>query len=369
MPPKNTIKNFDPNSPADLNSGIFGLPFTTGNAAIVLLPVPWDVTVSYTDGTSQGPLAILQASSQVDLHDPLVKDAWKIGIAMHDISKKIVVKNTFLRRKAAAYILNLAKGISPDTKPMQRTLKMVNEGCEELKQTVKAVTQKFLGENKIVGLVGGDHSTPLGFMEALSQQYSSFGILQIDAHCDLRKAYEGFRYSHASIMYNALQNPAVKKLVQVGIRDWCEEEETYIQSSNGKVKTYFDHEMKRSSYEGKNWDQICNDIISHLPQNIYLSFDIDGLDPKLCPNTGTPVPGGLEFEQAIYLIEKVTRSGKKIIGFDLNEVAPGKNDSAGASWNGNVGARLLYKMCNFAAVSNKLAVWNHQKPLVDIGHL
>ena len=138
--------------------------------------------------------------------------------------------------------------------------------------------------------------------------------------------------------------------MQVGIRDWCEEENTYINSSKGRVKTYFDHVMKHEMYEGKTWAQICSDIVSDLPENIYLSFDIDGLDPKLCPNTGTPVPGGLEFEQAVYLIAQVVKCGKKIIGFDLNEVAPGENE-----WNGNVGARLLYKMCNLTAVSNGLA--------------
>jgi agmatinase len=200
-----------------------------------------------------------------------------------------------------------------------------------------------------VGLVGGDHSTPLGFMEALAEKHSEFGILQIDAHCDLRKAYEGFEFSHASIMYNALKLRQVKKLVQVGIRDWCEEENNYIRSSKGRVVTFFDHAMKRSLYEGTSWKSLCDKIVSQLPKNVYVSFDIDGLDPKLCPSTGTPVPGGLEFEQAVYLIEQVVRKGKKIIGFDLNEVAPGADE-----WNGNVGARMLYKMCNLAAASNNL---------------
>jgi agmatinase len=206
---------------------------------------------------------------------------------------------------------------------------------------------------KIVGLVGGDHSTPLGFMEALAERYSDFGILQFDAHCDLREAYEGFEYSHASIMYNALKIPQVKKLVQVGIRDWCEAENEIINNSKGRVKTFFDYVMKRKMYEGESWRGICSEIISHLPRHIYISFDIDGLDPKLCPNTGTPVPGGLEFEQAVYLISQVAASGKKIIGFDLNEVAPGDSE-----WNGNVGARLLYKMCNLTAVSNGIAKWS-----------
>ncbi|MBI3502534.1 MAG: agmatinase family protein [Bacteroidetes bacterium] len=343
------IKSFDPNSPADVNSGIFGLPFTVDEAEIILIPVPWDVTVSYSDGTSKGPQAILDASAQVDLFDPLVKDSWKIGVAIEEISKKISAKNSALRKIASKYIGNIEKGVSTETSAMKKICAEVNKGCEELKSWVKESAKKYLQKNKIVGLVGGDHSTPLGFMEALVEK-NEFGILQIDAHCDLRKAYEGFEYSHASIMYNVLKIPQIKKLVQVGIRDWCEEENNLINSSNGRVKTFFDYRMKNEIYEGKIWKNICEEIVSELPEKVYLSFDIDGLDPKLCPNTGTPVPGGLEFEQAVYLITEVVKSGKKIIGFDLNEVAPGKDE-----WNGNVGARMLFKMCNLTAVSNGLA--------------
>jgi len=82
---------------------------------------------------------------------------------------------------------------------------------------------------------------------------------------------------------------------------------------------------------------------------VFLSFDIDGLDPKLCPNTGTPVAGGFEFEQALFLIEQVVRSGRRVIGMDLNEVAPGAD---GSEWDANVGARMLFRMCNLMAVSH-----------------
>lgn len=353
MSKEKKIKDFNPNSVASGDGNIFGLPFTTDEASIVLIPVPWDVTVSYKDGASGGPKTIYRASAQVDLFDPLVKDAWKIGVAMEKISTEIAKKNTSFRKKASRYISNLEKGVSEDGREMQKICEEVNKGCSSLKSWVKEASKKNLKQNKVVGLIGGDHSTPLGFLEVLAERYSDFGILQLDAHCDLRKAYEGFEYSHASIMYNALKIPQVKKLVQVGIRDWCEEENSYIEASKGRIKTYFDYAIKGDLYEGKSWKSMCEDIVSHLPQNVYISFDIDGLDPKLCPNTGTPVPGGLEFEQAVYLIRQVAKSGKRIIGFDLNEVAPGKDE-----WNGNVGARMLYKMCNIAAVSNGLASWS-----------
>jgi agmatinase len=201
-------------------------------------------------------------------------------------------------------------------------------------------------QGKLVGLVGGDHSIPLGFLRALCEKYDRFGILQIDAHADLRKAYEGFAYSHASIMYNALKVPAVNRLVQVGIRDICEEEEKVMQRAMGRVVTFYDDDIKSQQYEGKTWTSICDEIINTLPDLVYISFDIDGLDPKLCPSTGTPVAGGLEFDQAKYLITKLVHSGRKIIGFDLCEVAPGPTE-----WDANVGARMLYHLCNRMAVS------------------
>src|SRR5205085_2623610 len=107
----------------------------------------------------------------------------------------------------------------------------------------------------------------------------------------------------------------VKKLVQVGIRDYCEEEVNVIKNSNGRVKTFYDYDLKRSLYNGGSWKAGCDKIVNELPQKVYISFDIDGLDPKLCPNTGTPVAGGLEFEQAVYLLVKVVESGRAIIGF------------------------------------------------------
>jgi agmatinase len=149
-------------------------------------------------------------------------------------------------------------------------------------------------------------------------------------------------------MFNALKIKQVEKLVQVGIRDYCEEELDLINNSNGRIKTFFDRDIKYAQYVGDSWDRVCNRIINELPQNIYLSFDIDGLDPKLCPNTGTPVAGGFETEQILFLIEKIVKSGRKIIAFDINEVSPGAD---GDDWDANVAARLLFRIANLAAMS------------------
>jgi agmatinase len=203
-------------------------------------------------------------------------------------------------------------------------------------------TKELLDKNKLVGVVGGDHSTPFGFFKAIAEKHSDFGILQIDAHCDLREEYECFKYSHASIMYNALTEiPQLTRLVQVGIRDYSPAEYDYIKNSNNRVITYFDKDIKERIFEGASWKQIADEIVNNLPQKFYISFDIDGLDPKLCPNTGTPVQGGFETEQIFYLFKKVLQSGRKLIGFDLNEVGISPNE-----WDENVGARVLFKLCN-----------------------
>jgi agmatinase len=343
MSKEELIQGFDCNGPG-IAGNLFGLPFSPDTADLIVVPVPWEVTVSYHSGTAQGPQAILNASAQVDLSIKEIPDAWKLGITQLPIPQDLYAESIKLRSLSGAHIRALEAG--EKFQPSNPVVAKINEACENLNIYVKSTTQKWLREKKMVGLVGGDHSTPLGFLRALSEQYERFGILQFDAHADLRKAYEGFQYSHASIMFNALKLPTVGRLVQVGIRDYCDEELNVIDRSMGRVKTYFDQDIKEHLYKGKSWESICEQIVHDLPSLVYVSFDIDGLNPTLCPNTGTPVPGGLEFEQAVFLIKKLVTSGKKIIGFDLNEVAPGEND-----WDANVGARLLYQLCNWTAVS------------------
>jgi agmatinase len=204
-----------------------------------------------------------------------------------------------------------------------------------------------------VGIIGGDHSVPFGALKAIAEKHSSFGILHFDAHSDTRIAFEGFKWSHASIMYNVLENiPQVKNLVQVGIRDFCEQEFDYCHQQKSRVSVFFDQKLSQEKFEGKSWKDITQKIIASLPQEVWISFDIDGLDPRFCPHTGTPVPGGLDFNEAIFVISSLVRSGRKIIGFDLNEVSPSpdKDDS----WDANVGARLLYKLSAWMMASQEL---------------
>ncbi len=338
--------NFDPNSIGLKANNIFGLPFTEDEAQLILLPVPWEVTVSYRPGAARGPEKIFNAAMQVDLYDPDVTDGWKKGFYMMPIDRNIRSKSDYLRQCAELIISNMADGGEVAMNAhLTEKLKEINDGGKMLFDWVYEMTRDLLKEKKKVGLIGGDHSTPLGFIKALSEVHEDFCILQIDAHADLRVAYEGFTYSHASIMYNALQHvPQVTKLVQVGIRDYCDEELEMIQNSNGRIKTFFDRDIKNRQYEGATWKDICKEIVDALPQKIYISFDIDGLDPKLCPNTGTPVPGGFETEQINYLFRMIMGAGKQIIGFDLNEVSGGEH--VGDGIDAIVGARVLFKLCN-----------------------
>lgn len=342
MTKEEAIKSFDPNG-RGIKGNLFGLPYNTDNAEVIVVPVPWEVTVSYREGAASGPKAILNASSQIDFFMKEIPDVWKLGIAMTEYPQNLYRENRQLRALAVQYLEQVERNESEENKLL---LTKINEACESLNIYVKNTTLQYLQEGKLVGLLGGDHSTPLGFIRALSEKYPRFGILHIDAHADLRKAYEGFTFSHGSVMYNALKISSVHRLVQVGIRDYCEEERNLIAGSAGRIKTYFDDDIKAAQYNGRSWDAICHDIIKELPPLVYISMDIDGLDPKLCPNTGTPVPGGLEFSQVTYLIKQLVKSGKKIIGFDLNEVAPGHDE-----WDANVGARLLYQLCNWMAAS------------------
>jgi agmatinase len=343
MTKEELISNFDPNAPGK-SGQLFGLPFSPEHADVVIIPIPWEVTVSYHTGTAKAPRAILEASSQVDLAVKEIPGAWKLGASMLPVADSLYEESSKLRELAAQHIRAVESGEKvPAGDPI--VLK-INEACENLNIYVKSATKKLIQEGKVPALLGGDHSIPLGFFRTLSEHYNRFGILQIDAHMDLRKAYEGFTYSHASIMYNALKLPAVGRLVQVGIRDYCDEELAVVKNAMGRVVTYFDYAIKDKLFEGTTWSSLCDEIIQHLPKDVYISFDIDGLNPKLCPATGTPVPGGFEFEQVMFLIKKVVKSGRRIIGFDLCEVSPGNDD-----WDANVGARLLYNLINWTGVS------------------
>lgn len=332
---------FNPNDPGMANGNYFALPYSLEESEIALISVPWDVTTSYRAGTHKGPEAIIEASVQVDLYDVNVKDAWKTKIGTLPVDSKILKDNKKFRKIAENVIEGLEQG--KEINELERDITLVNKASTELNNRVYTSCRELIKQGKITGVIGGDHSVPLGNIKAVSELCEEFGILHIDAHADLRKAYEGFTYSHASIMYNALSEiNQISQLTQVGVRDFCEDEAEII-NTDSRIRCFTDIEIRGNLFDGKTWKRQCEEIIATLPQNVYISFDIDGLSPDLCPNTGTPVPGGISFREVDYLLHMLANSNKKIIGFDLCEVSPGVSDE----WDANVGARLLYKISQY----------------------
>jgi agmatinase len=353
MTKQEIILNFDPSQPGLADATIFGLPFSAEQSEIIVIPVPWEVTVSYGAGASNGPEAILEASYQVDLCHQKFPKLWELGIYYDETTCDWKLNSERYKALAQPIIEALEAGENLQNHPkLVADLEKINQKCRELHTEVKEKVLHWISKGKKVVLLGGDHSTPLGYYEALATQHESFGIVHLDAHMDLRIAYEGFTYSHASIMYNALKIPAISKIVQVGIRDFCEQEVEQVQNESGRVLVFTDSDMKEQQFEGKTWAEMSKEIINALPQKVVISFDIDGMYPWYCPNTGTPVPGGFSFEQATFLFDLLASSGKEIIGFDLVEVAPGEKDD----WDGNVGARMLYYMCGILAKNNGMEV-------------
>lgn len=371
--PSNEPASFDPDAAAQPGTGIFGLPHTFEQAGCVLVPAPFDATTSYGGGASAGPEAILAASAQVDLFDLQFGRVYEFGLYMQDIDESILTRSREARALAEPIIAK--GGADLDDAADRAILKKVEEASEWMNGVVYDRFKRVLESGRVPGLVGGDHSTPFGAIRACAERALAsgepLGILHIDAHMDLRDAFEGFTWSHASIMFNVLRRiPNVRRLVQVGIRDFGEgelrvaAEPAPAQSSpvnpndswitdhpahsgpNTRVVTHFDLDLFKRQSRGEAWEATCQQIVAALPRLVYVSFDIDGLDPALCPHTGTPVPGGLTFNHAGLLLETLARSGRRVVGFDLNEVCPSPDESN--EWDANVGARVLYKLCGCA---------------------
>ncbi len=334
-------ERFDPNAAASPDSGIFGLSHARADAEVVLVPVPFDATTSYRRGAAQGPAAILAASHQVDLYDLQTGRPYERGICLLPADPAIAAANNRCVALASPII---DQGGADDSDVT--ALASIEASMKDMNARVRATVADLYADGKLPGIVGGDHSVPLGGIAAAAQRFPGLGILHVDAHADLRVAYEGFRYSHASIMDNVLREVAgVQRLVQIGIRDFCEQELRSIEASQGRVVTHFDLTWQRRLADGEKLRDLIDQALAALPEQVWVSFDIDGLDPALCPHTGTPVPGGLSFATAALLLARLVESGHRIVGFDLNEVAPGPD---GDEWDANVGARILYKLCGFA---------------------
>ena len=296
---------FDLNNSSLEDDGLFGLPYSIAEASAVIVPAPWDATSSQNRVASGAPDAVFAASKYVELYDPVYEAIYAPGIAMDTPAIEIEAHN----RAAIAMQGNPAFDVAE-----------LDAVCAQVNDIIHGQVASHLRAGKRIGLLGGDHSVAYGSIAAHLERYPDLGILQIDAHCDLRSGLDGVRYSHASIMYNVMEDIGPASLVQVGVRGLCDFEAGYARRSPG-IRTFFDADLRASRARGENWTSVCDRIVSCLPDHVYISFDIDGLEPASCPHTGTPVPGGLTYNEALQLLYHLAKSGRNVVGFDLVEVA------------------------------------------------
>ncbi len=342
---------FDPNAAALEDSGVFGLPFDEASARVVLVPVPFDATTSYRKGAAKGPAAILDASRQVDLFDLDLGRIYEPGIFLRAPREEVLAWNAAATAWAEPVIA--AGGVVEGDEALTHALAEANALSAKLDEIVHADVSTLLAAGKIVGLVGGDHAVPFGAIRAHAERFPGLGVLHVDAHADLRPAYEGFTRSHASIMHNVLDEvPGVARLVQVGIRDFRKQSTRpsprarRVASSPSSTSTCSARQPRRRAAGSPRCTRSSARCRSRSTCRSTSTASI-----RRCARTpARPSPGGLSFHEATWLFEAIVRSGRTIVGFDLNEVAPGEDDE----WDANVGARLLYRLIGWTLSSQGL---------------
>ncbi len=291
-------------SPVGMGLGVAGryagLPneFSDLEAAkIVLLPVPFDKTTTYQKGSDLGPVALIEASRNLELYDIETEfEVYKVGI-------------------------HTAEPVSCET-------------SEEMVANVYNSVAQFLKLNKFVVTVGGEHSISPAPIRAYAEKYPGLSILQLDAHADLQPAYDGNPLSHASAMSRVKEIPEVANLIAVGIRSMSNDEVEFMD----KQLTYFAHDI---------WDKEAwmDQVVEKLADNVYVTLDLDVFDPSTMPSTGTPEPGGLGWYSILKILKKV--AGKRnIVGFDIVELCPSSTDKSPDF----LAAKLIYKILSYIFV-------------------
>ncbi|GAA3597759.1 agmatinase [Flavivirga amylovorans] len=262
------------------------------SSKIVLVPVPYDGTSTWGKGADKGPDAFLHASENMELYDiETNSEVYKQGIYLTDA---------------------ITENSTPDTI------------VEAVHDTIKS----YIKRNKFVTLFGGEHSVSIGAIRAFNECFNNLTVLQIDAHADLRKDYEGSPYNHACALYEANQNT---NLIQVGIRSMDSSEKRVMNEDN----VFFAHDMLNDDY----W---MDNAIELMTDNVYITFDLDALDPSILPSTGTPEPGGLLWYETLEFLKKVFEE-KNVVGFDIVELCPNKSEKS----SDFVAAKLYYKMLSY----------------------
>ena len=336
------MPDYDTDAPVTSDT-LFGLPHTWDDAGVIVTPIAFDATASYRAGSAKGPDAMLEASKQLDLLDPVFGEVHAVGITTQGVPDWF--SDVAKRARELAIPIIESGGPTNETIAAHDELERL---CAEVEGVVFHATKNVLDHGKKPVMIGGEHGVSLGAIVACVEHArdhmgaKEVGVLQLDAHRDLRDAYLGMTRSHASVMRNALERlPEIARLAQVGVRDAGVEETLYAESMAPRVVTAPAHLLHQRLDDGEPYSKLCDEIVSTLPEHVYVTFDIDVLEPHLCPNTGTPVPGGLSFERTVRLLKVLADSGRTIIGADLVEVAPGRK---GEDIDAIVGMRVLYAL-------------------------
>lgn len=262
------------------------------NAKVVLIPVPYDGTSTWGKGADKGPEAFLEAAENMEVYDiETDSEVYKQGIHL--------------------------------TQPLGN-----HDSPEAMVSKVEKTVRDYLTRDKFVTLFGGEHSISIGAMRAMAKAHDNLTVLQIDAHADLRKEYMGTPYNHACALYEASQNT---NLIQVGIRSMDASEMDVMNTE----QVFFAHDLDSDDY----W---MDTAIEQMTDNVYITFDLDALDPSILPATGTPEPGGLKWYETLEFLREVFKH-KNVVGFDIVELCPTGDYKSSAF----AAAKLYYKMLSY----------------------
>lgn len=321
----------------------------TADAPIVLVSAPWAVTSAAGQGAVYTPDAIIDASTHLSLYDVVSNTSIDGKVATAEVDYDLQESSLQLGGDAAKVVAHIEDGGALTGDYFARKVVRINLGFRDMHRSVGKRVFRFASKGKIVGVVGGDHSVAFGAVRSISSVYPQMGVLFIDAHSDLRPSGKIFDYSHLSVARNIVDEiPAVSKLVQVGVRDMSREEMDFAQN-HPKITMFCHEKLTAERFSGRSWGEVCDDVVAQLPDKVYISFDIDALSPECCPHTKRPVAGGMTFDEAVCLINRVAESGREIVGFDLTEIVPVMESGVDAA----VGARMLVKLCAAALCSKK----------------
>lgn len=344
MIPRPTLPTTPPQSPRELApddaatpaGGLFGLGCAVDEALFVGVPAPYAATVSSRQGTVDGPRALWEASCQLDFADPRHGEPWRAGfsqvdepVAMREMSAR--VGGLVARQRGGAGEL----------------AEEIDAAGREVWAWLDDVVSGLLEASRVPLVAGGEHAVSYGAIRAAARR-APLGVLQIDAHCDLRDAYEGLRTSHASVMRRVLEEHGVERLVQVGVRELAGEELATVRREGERVHLVTDAAIADDRLRGRPFAETVGEALAPLPERVWVSFDVDGLDPSLCPGTGTPVPGGLTWREAEFLIVALGESGRTIVGVDVVEIGP-------EYWDGYVAAKVAYALAGAALGGRRTA--------------